>query len=212
MTKLTSELLRDVERLYTDNLGAHGASATAVGWKDAAQQRLRFEKLAYVVDADAGAPSEMSVNDLGCGYGAMFGFLGERDRPALARYIGYDISPAMVTAAREVITDDRAVLVESASITETADYSFVSGTFNVRLGADVDAWTAYVRRMVLELAERSRRGFAFNLMTSHVDWRSDDLYYADPAEWLEFCKRQVSARVTLLHDYPLYEWTMAVFL
>lgn len=72
------------------------------------------------------------------------------------------------------------------------------------------AWQAYVQHVVLQLAQRSRRGLAFNLMTTFVDFRQENLFYADPCVFFEFCKREISPYVALLHDYPLYEWTMLV--
>ena len=46
-----------------------------------------------------------------------------------------------------------------------------------------------------------RRGLAFNLLTTYVDWRKDDLYYADPGRYFDFCRRELSRYVTLVHDY-----------
>jgi hypothetical protein len=62
------------------------------------------------------------------------------------------------------------------------------------------------------MREHSKLGFAFNLLTTFVDWKKDVLYYADPMHYFEYCKKNFSRYVTLLHDYPLYEWTLLVFL
>jgi hypothetical protein len=37
-----------------------------------------------------------------------------------------------------------------------------------------------------------------------------DLYYADPLFFFEHCRQRFSRRVALLHDYPLYEFTILV--
>jgi hypothetical protein len=37
-----------------------------------------------------------------------------------------------------------------------------------------------------------------------------DLYYADPAFYVDQCLSRFSRHVTLLHDYPLYEFTVLV--
>ncbi|HEX6025627.1 MAG TPA: class I SAM-dependent methyltransferase [Solirubrobacter sp.] len=199
-----SGALADVEALYRSNLAEHGTSSASVGWPDARAQQLRFDKLAYVIDTDA----PITVNDWGCGYGAMFRYLDERF--TLERYTGYDISAEMLEAARGFVNDSRAHWVRGSEVTETADYSFVSGTFNVRMKAGDAAWQRYVEDTLRLLAQRSRRGFAFNLLTTYVDWRKDDLFYGDPAHFFTFCRENVSRYVTLLHDYPLYEWTIAV--
>jgi cyclopropane fatty-acyl-phospholipid synthase-like methyltransferase len=199
-----SDALAGVEALYTANLAEHGTSSASVGWPDAEAQRLRFDKLAYVIDV----ATPITVNDWGCGYGAMFRYLDERF--SLAGYTGYDISAEMLDAARTFVADPRATWVQGSEVTETADYSFVSGTFNVRMEAGDAAWQRYIEETLRRLAQRSRRGFAFNLLTTYVDWRKDDLFYADPAHFFTFCRENISRYVTLLHDYPLYEWTIAV--
>jgi SAM-dependent methyltransferase len=196
-----------VEALYTENLAAHGIDSKAVGWPDRESQLLRFEKLAYLIDVDS--PNDpVSVNDWGCGYGAMFKFLDERFGVELERWYGYDISRDMLEAAGRHLNDPRAELIESGDITRDADYTFISGTFNVRAGASDEAWSAYVKDVLRMVARRSRRGFAFNLLTCYVDWRQDDLFYADPAEFFTFCREELARHVSLLHDYPLYEWTI----
>ena len=202
-----SVALGEVERLYNDGLERHGASPRSVGWKDASSQQLRFAKLAQLLPARPEEP--ITVNDLGCGYGSLFTYLDEIDGVRLARYHGYDISEPMLERARQA-TDDRAQLVRASEPTQVADYSFACGPFNVK-GASTDAaWQAYVQDCVLRLADRSHLGFAFNLLTTFVDYRQDNLFYADPCAFFEFCKRRISPYVTLVHDYPLYEWTMLV--
>lgn len=198
-----------VRDLYTNNLAEHGVSSRSVGWPQADAQTLRFEKLAQVIDLTA-PDVPVSVNDWGCGYGAMFAFLDARPGVELQRYVGYDVSSEMLDAAREHVPDPRAQWVLGSDVDQVADYSFVSGTFNVRLQASDASWGEYVRAVLRRLHEHSRRGFAFNLLTSYVDWRKDDLFYADPGEFFAFCKAELSRFVTLLHDYPLYEWTMLV--
>jgi hypothetical protein len=61
------------------------------------------------------------------------------------------------------------------------------------------------------MASLSRRGFSFNMLTAYSDEdkKRPDLYYASPAGFFEYCRRY-SKRVALLHDYPLYEFTIIV--
>ncbi|HEX2053877.1 MAG TPA: class I SAM-dependent methyltransferase [Actinomycetota bacterium] len=202
-----ADALAGVERLYTAGCKQYGPTPRSVGWRDEESQRLRFAKLAQVLDSSGGSP--VTVNDLGCGYASFFTFLDEVLGRDMVRYNGYDLSEAMVEAARR-LTDDRANLVQSAEATEVADYSFASGPFNVKGDSTYSDWRDYVEESILQLAGKSQRGLAFNLLTTFVDYRQDDLFYGDPAHFLSFCKSRISRYVTLLHDYPLYEWTMLV--
>jgi hypothetical protein len=114
----------------------------------------------------------------------------------------------MLRSAAERLPPGRATLIRSASVTLMADYSFASGIFNVRLDADEDAWLRYVQDTVRNLAAQSRKGFAFNLLTTYCDYREGHLFYGDPLWWFDWCKREITSQVALLHDYPLFEWTL----
>jgi len=202
------ETHRRVAALYSANLAEHGAGSRSVGWPDADAHRLRFERLARVLEAEP-PDGPYTVCDWGCGLGALFGFLDARPGD-LAAYRGYDLSPEMLAAARAQVRDPRAAFVLGSAVGEDADYTIVSGTFNVRLEAPEAEWAEHVRATLRTLWARTRRGLAFNLLTSHVDWRDPHLFYADPAEWTGFCASELSRRVVLQHDYPLFEWTLLV--
>lgn len=199
--------LQQVEALYTGNVAEKGVGPNSVGWRDEATQLLRFRKLAAIVDPSGDA---LSYNDLGCGYGAMFPFLRDSVPAPLGLYRGYDISRDMLAAAREFAKDDHVQLVEAPSLDQKADYSFVSGTFNVRFDANDEEWLQYILKMLHNMAEHSTRGFAFNLLTSYVDWKEPHLFYGDPSFFFDHCVRNISRRVVVFHDYPLYEWTIGV--
>lgn len=208
MTKPTGPAaLEKVEALYTGNVAEKGPGPNSVGWRDEESQRLRFGKLAAIVDSTT---DPLSYNDLGCGYAAMFPFLRDEMPAPLETYRGYDISRDMLSAARQFAADDRVQLVEAPALDRSADYSFVSGTFNVRFDAGDEEWLQYILKTIGNLAGHSRRGFAFNLLTSYVDWREPHLFYGDPSFFVDHCVRNISRRVVLLHDYPLYEWTIGV--
>ena len=93
-----------------------------------------------------------------------------------------------------------------------ADFVVASGIFNVRMNASDADWHGYVLSTIDELATLALRGFAFNALTAYsdADKRRKDLYYADPLEIFDYCKRTHSPQVALLHDYPLYEFTIIV--
>ena len=203
-------VLHEIEALYTGNVRRLGVDSKSVGWRDEATHRLRFDKLVQGLIPDEGTES-FTVNDVGSGYGAMFRYLDHRFCSRLTRYHGYEISDAMIEACRAFVPDDDRLEIHKTSVPDySADFSFVCGTFNVRFQADDQAWDAYVKDMILRLAQQSTRGFAFNLLTSYVDWKEPHLFYADPTHYFDFCKRNVSRKVSLLHDYALFEWTITV--
>jgi len=206
MTGANHPKLEPIARLYTESLAKHGTAPQGVGWHDHESHRLRFDKLACVLE-EPGGP--ITINDLGCGYGAFYEYLRAR-RVEVSLFRGYDISPAMLAEARRLMGVGPVELIEGAAIEKDADYSFASGIFNVRQECSEDSWLAHILGTLDNMNAHSRRGFAFNLLTSYVDWREPHLFYGDPRFFFDHCKRNYSRSVALLHDYPLWEWTILV--
>lgn len=201
-----SKPLSQISALYSKNLERNGPVSSSVGWKTPESQRLRFEKLTSVVDAST---QPFSVNDYGCGYGAHLDHLLERGMKVSA-YHGYDLSEKMLDTARMRLESFQGMLDlrQSTSLETEADYTFVSGTFNVRFEASEDEWKRFILGKLDEMHRQSLKGFAFNLLSTYVDWQEPHLFYGDPMFWFDHCKRNYSRQVSLLHDYPLYEWTI----
>lgn len=201
-------ILRDVDRYYSERITAHGATARGVDWNSAESQRLRFDQLLTVCRP---APSPVSITDYGCGYGALVTHLTERGWSF--RYRGVDLSNTMLARARaEHAGDTRCEFASDDGALVQSDYTVASGIFNVKLDVDDREWQAYMETTVDRLAALSTRGFAFNALTIYSDpeRRRGDLHYADPLFWFDYCKRHHSRYVSLLHDYPLYEFTLVV--
>jgi SAM-dependent methyltransferase len=197
----------EVARYYSDKLREYGRTPRGVDWNGEESQTLRFAQLSRVIEADAG----FSVNDIGCGYGAYYDFL-KATRGDFS-YIGTDISADMIGAAieRHIGVDNASFLIAERP-PEKADFSVASGIFNVRLGRTLDEWRNYLESTLDVIAASSRKGFAFNCLTSYSDRDKmrDYLYYADPTWAFDLCKRRYSRQVALLHDYGLYEFTILV--
>jgi SAM-dependent methyltransferase len=201
------DIERRVAAYYAEKLREHGATHQGVDWNSDESQVLRFEQFMPLIDAER----ETSVLDWGCGYGAFAEYL-ER-RAVAARYVGYDVAPEMVAAARlrfdgrddRTFTDDRETLAP-------ADVTVASGIFNVLADTAPDAWQEYALDTIRDLAALTRRGLAFNMLTSYSDPErmQDRLFYGDPGFYFDWCKRNLSPHVALLHDYGLYEFTILV--
>lgn len=205
---MSHDVRRGQARDYYDaKLRAHGATPAGADWNSVESQELRFDQLAHLWRDDADA----SLIDYGCGYGALAGYL--RTRGHRGPYLGFDVSTAMVDAARARVGSLPACRVTTHhEELVAADYAVASGVFNVKQESTDEDWDAYVWETVGDLAALGTRGFAFNALTlySDQDKRRADLFYADPLQLFDRCKRTHSRFVTLLHDYPLYEFTIIV--
>lgn len=197
--------LSKLKNLYDQNLDQFGIDSRSVGWSTPESQELRFKKLLSMVD-----PSQsFTINELGCGYGELFKYAEQYQYP-LSQYRGYDISQKMLDAGAAYVQSDKATWKLSATIDEIADYTTTSGIFNVKFDHQQDSWEDYIKQTLKNMFEYSSKAMSFNLLTKYVDFEAPDLFYADPAYFFDYCKKDLSRYVTLLHDYPLYEWTIIV--
>ncbi|MGE8387445.1 MAG: class I SAM-dependent methyltransferase [Pseudomonas sp.] len=207
---MSQDILQGVEHYYSSRIREHGASPEGVDWNGSASQHLRFEQLLKLV-----SPQEwqqgFSLIDVGCGYGALLDWL--RERSACVDYYGYDLSAEMIASALANHGVDEMTRFEVAQApSQQADYAVASGIFNVCQQTPKAQWEAYIGEVLQSMDACSRKGFAFNCLTSYSDppFMRDYLYYGDPCFYFDLCKRSYSRQVALLHDYGLYEFTLLV--
>lgn len=200
------ELQAKVCTYYTGTLQRHGPTPLGVDWPNVVSQYLRFVQLLKL--CHFGEP--FSLNDFGCGYGALLEFLAMRHSDAVVTYRGIDISPAMVAAARARWAGNiRAVFAVNSQCSALADYSLASGTLNVRLDHPVGEWEAYVEAILSDLEASSRIGFAVNFMLPRHEAPAEaGLYRTTPERWTPFCER--FGRVESITGYGLREFTLLV--
>lgn len=207
MLNNSTDLLSEVADYYSSKLIQHGETALGVDWNGEQSQTLRFEQLCKIIDEQ----KPFSINDIGCGYGAMVDYLHQRYQDF--NYFGIDIAEKMIEAAKERYQGkSQSRFLVSNKPDQIADYGIASGIFNVRLKRKDDEWLSYLTSTLDLFHETSRLGFAFNCLTSYsdADKMRDYLYYADPLQLFDLCKRRYSRHVALLHDYGLYEFTLLV--
>ncbi len=200
----------DVASYYGEKVLRHGATPLGVDWTCVPTQQLRFVQLLKVVQPGG----FFTLNDIGCGYGALLAFMRQRRRARDFDYLGIDLAPAMIDAARALHGHRRNARFACGSTpSRMADYSVASGIFNVRLGHDDAAWRELVAKTLRTLAARSARAFAVNFLGAvPADVTSPrELYRANPGEWQSWCESELGWRCDVLRDYGMREFTLHCF-
>ncbi len=198
-----------VESYYTRKVTQFGPTPPGVDWTCAPTQRLRFVQLLKLCDFGG----QFSLNDLGCGYGALRGHLDDRHRDCAIDYLGIDLSDAMIRHARRRWRgrSDARFATGHAS-PRCADYSVASGVFNVQLHPSREAWESLVARTLDDLHRTSIRGFAVNLMQEPLSGRPGPvrLYATTPGPWAAYCADRFGALVEVVGGYGMREFTLLV--
>lgn len=196
-----SEEQRTVEH-YRQLLTEYGRSYRALNWGSLEGQRLRFQILAGIGDLNG-----KSVLDVGCGLGDFAGWL--REAGTLVEYTGLDITPELVSTAKELhpgfsfLQGD--ILDRATLASRRFDYVFASGIFATYKEGGA-RWMESCLRQMWELAGE---GIAFNALSSWSDGQEPAEYHADPLETLAFVS-SLSRWVVLRHDYHPRDFTVYV--
>jgi SAM-dependent methyltransferase len=198
-----------VARYYDARVREFGPTPWGVDWTCELTQKLRFIQLLKI----AGRRRRFSLNDLGCGYGALLAFVRERYGREAIDYFGTDVAPMMIDcAAREHANDARAAFAVQATLEHSADFSVASGVFNVQLGFPARAWREWVADTLAQLQRASRVGFAVNFILPPQPGLEPlkGLYRTQPGVWADFCRDALGGKVEVVRDYGLREFTLLV--
>ena len=195
-----------IEAYYADKISRHGAGPRGVDWTCAPTQELRFVQLLKLCDFS----HPFSLNDVGCGYGALVGFLARRHPDADIDYLGVDLSPAMISRARHRHRGAHGpCFVVGNEIPRLADYAVASGVMNVMLDHPRALWEEFVADTLRRMHASSRRGFAVNFIAEQSDRPATaGLYRTRPSRWTLFCEQTLGCAVEIVDGYGMREFTL----
>lgn len=205
-----SGLYADVESYYSARVAKYGATPRGVDWSCQATQDLRFVQLLKLCDFSA----PFSLNDIGCGYGALCAYLARRHPQAAIDYLGIDLSLAMVSRARRRFSASGRRFKVGKVSPRRATYSVASGIMNINVGGSRASWEAFVAEMLADLCRASLRGFSVNFIIGEVAGTADadaapvQLYRTSPEPWIQYCERELGCTVETIDGYGMNEVTL----
>lgn len=198
---------------YSKTFRQSGATPRGVDWEGSSKATLRHEAMLQLIPVDElNQPETISLLDVGCGYGAFYQFLLDR-RIANIIYTGVDLVDDMVLHAQDsagsatFLTGDLLTMkLDDCSY----DYVIANGVFTQKLHAATDEMDQFVATMIGRLFAICRKGIAFNVMSTVVDFKDPGNYYRHPGEMVDLAS-ELTRSFRLNHSYPLYEYTMSLY-
>ena len=200
---------KQLNKYFVEKLELHGATPMGVDYKEPEAQALRFEQLVKVIDP----AQKFTVIDYGSGYGGMFDFLYKKGWDF--EYYGIDLIEKMVLAGQESHKDfPNAHFTTDETEVPRVDYLLAGAIFNIKMKTSYEEWQEFTLQTLRNMDKLCSKGFSFNMLTKYSDAdrmaERPDLFYGDPTFFFDFCKRNFSRNVALLHDYGLYDFTILV--
>jgi SAM-dependent methyltransferase len=203
------ETQKKLNKYFAEKLDTFGATPKGVDYNGPEAQETRFEQLVNVIDP----AKKFTVIDYGSGYGAMFDFLHKKAWDF--EYYGIDLIEKMVLAGRETHKDfPNAQFTTDEKEVPLADYLLASAIFNIKVETAHEEWREFTLQTLRNMDRLCAKGFSFNMLTKYSDAdrmaERPDLFFGDPLLYFDYCKRNFSRNVALLHDYGLYDFTIVV--
>ena len=199
-------ITQTMKKHYAKTFKEYGCTSEGVDWgKHEDRALLRHQNISKLISK---RPS--SILDVGCGYGAFLDFLGHDS----IEFTGIDVVPEMIDSGRarhpgaEFICDD---FLQHDFSGQNFDYVVCNGIFTQKLHVSENAMEAYIRQVISKMFEISTVGIAFNMMTSYVNFRAENLYYSNPSKTLSWVMDNITKNVELNHAYPLYEYVVIAY-
>lgn len=193
-----------IQNRYKERLLKYGPSIKALASGTDYRRAIRFDILTEI-----GIKEGSSVLDVGCGLADFYMHL--KMKGINVQYTGIDIVPELIETAKikNPNLDLQIRDLEENPFPESSfDYVVCSQVFNLELGADKN--NMLVKDMIGNMYQTARHGVAVDLLTSYVDFKQEHLHYYHPEEILSFTK-QLTRRVMLRHDYPLFEFCIYLY-
>ena len=200
---LTEDDYTGLTGLYDGRLKELGADVKTVGWGSVEDQRMRFEVLCRGLDLRG-----KRVLDIGCGLGDFIGW-AEATFGCDFDYLGLDLSPGLINAARERFGAPRReflvdTLTPNSAIGEF-DIVILSGTLTYKTADNMTT----MRSVIASAYSRCRLAVCSNFMTSYADTELKKNFHYSPEVVFAFAK-SLSRFVVLHHDYNLYEFSVQI--
>lgn len=202
-------IIEDQIKTYRENFIKHKDSSLGTFQNDRATQHQRFE---FVIKPfkEVLVPGT-SFHDVGCGSCDLYEYLVAQGYNV--DYSGTELIDEMIQYARTkfpgIALYKRDIF--SKEVTDRYDIVVFSGGLYFPGSIKQTEWRDFVFKMVDRMFEMCRVGISFNLLTTYTTFRNENLFYLDPKEMFDHCCTKLSRFVSLEQNYPLYEWTIAVW-
>lgn len=195
---------------YYDALSDLDDDARKVAWRACHDQEVRFENLLEVLD-DRRVDRGLSLLDVGCGLGDLYGYLQRTGRGAV-QYTGVDLLPDMIAGARARWPEARFLnrdLIHTPLHGESFDVVVCSGALSVT----VPDHAFVVQTLIARMVHLAREAVAFNMLSARHQQAAPHacdphLHYADPLATYAYARSLVRWAAlredTLPSDFTVY--------
>lgn len=204
------QVTKTLHNHYRETFILHGATSKGVDWGDKEWAALLRQSKMLEVIKNTGK-SNVSFLDVGCGYGALADIIKNKALPI--DYTGIEVVQEMLEVAQKNHPNYQFIHgdILKAEVSRY-DYVVCNGILTQKLDTPILEMNKFAQGLIRRLFEICNCGVAFNLMSTFVNFQSDNLYYRNPAELMAWCMSELTPHVRIDCAYELwYEYTVYLY-
>lgn len=167
-----------INKIYLKNYRKNGTTPKSMFWNSYFNQTKRFEELIDFLIVIEGTLKNISISDVGCGYGALYKYLKKSNRYENIVYSGIDINKKFIDDCKKLYKNINFKVGSSPH--EKVNYCLMSGTYNLTKVKDVKVWEQYIIDNILDCLYKVDCGIILNLQYSKKTTIENNIFYCEP--------------------------------
>ena len=201
---------REIAATFNSRFDAYGPTPEASLWFNKSRQLARFSKLTEAIVSRV-SNTEVTIGDVGCGYGGFLDYLATHNSEIGFKYYGYDIADRVIAYCSKNLQTANATFLHRSRPARKADFHVMSGTYNYAPNMGVDPWRSYMRDEIKHIFSATNKCIVFNLMIADRAYISkSSIFYEEIEHFLSFCRKELSKTIILEHPLLKLEKTFCI--
>ena len=201
---------REIAATFNSRFEAYGPKPEASLWFNKSRQLARFSKLTKAILPRV-SNTELTIGDVGCGYGGFLDYLTLHHSDIGFKYYGYDIADRVIAYCSKNLQTANATFWHSSRPTRKADFHVMSGTYNYTPNMGVGSWRSYMRDEIKYIFSATNKCIVFNLMLADKAYISkSSIFYEEVEHFLSFCRKELGETTILEHPLLRLEKTFCI--
>jgi SAM-dependent methyltransferase len=201
---------REIAATFNSRFEAYGPTPEASLWFNKSRQLARFSKLTEAIVSRV-SNNEVTIGDVGCGYGAFLDYLAKHNSEIRFKYYGYDIADRVIAYCSKNLQTANATFLHRSRPTRKADFHVMSGTYNYTPNMGVGPWRSYMRDEIKYIFSATNKCIVFNLMLADKAYISkSSIFYEEVEHFLSFCRKELGETTILEHPLLRLEKTFCI--
>lgn len=197
--------------IYKQKFEKFGVSPLSLQWKTKGAAHQRFRQFWAEIDF-----SNMSVLDVGCGFGELGNFLTKRYENVI--YKGVDIMPEFINNGRKIYPSLDLEVMDFFKQPKPEVFNTIicSGALNSNVGTEEEN-IKFRKDAIKTMFDHTTDVLAFNMSGGHPTKvnppdgeASSNIWYSDSLEILEYCM-SLTRRVILRQNYHPSDFTIFMY-